>query len=283
METPSRLSRVSAFFILGHLALNLPAQGSEIPKSEIERRNVLLVLDCSMQLGGKKDPIGELRVAKEAIAAEYILSKIPPTVKVGLRVFGNQYSGFDTDCQQSDLLAPIAGGNRRTICERLRALRPKGFATLTYALMQAENDFSYFEGTNNELYLFTAGNDTCGGDPCAYATGMNAKPTKYKMNVYYFDSGNNQGREVSRFIASNSGGKWTDANLDAELKSLFEKASILQSTAKAMRKSARRYLSQPNPLQFKVPYGTVPANDGGIDFGISIPGGKVGPYIPLNQ
>jgi hypothetical protein len=274
------LAPVLALMVLYGGAQKLPAQ-SEIPEGV--RGNVLFILDCSMQSGGKKDPVGELRVAKQVIAAEHILSKIPPATKVGLRVFGNNYTGFDTDCQQSALLAPIARGNRRSICGHLRTLKPTGFASLTYALMQAENDLRYFEGTDSELYLLTAGNDTCGGDPCSLVTRMKAISATCKINVYYFEGGNSLGREVSRFIASKSGGKWTDVDLDADLKSLFEKAPALQRTAKIMRKSARRFLNQPNPLQFQVPKGTTNTTDGGIDFGISVPGGKVGPYIPLNQ
>lgn len=198
---------------------------STLLQANVEREgapaNILFLVDSSQSMKEKisvgfesgKEPKMEAakRVLQEAI------SKIPGDVNIGLRVFGNGFTGFDTDCQQSALLVPIGKNNRRAIIESARGMLPFGLTPLTYGLMQAENDLRYVHGPKTVI-LISDGAETCGGDPCAYIDRLSRMGVKMKVDIVGL--GLRREREAVdqlNCIAQKSGGKYYDANTSAEL------------------------------------------------------------------
>ncbi len=198
---------------------------STLLQANVEREgapaNILFLVDSSQSMKEKisvgfesgKEPKMEAakRVLQEAI------SKIPGDVNIGLRVFGNGFTGFDTDCQQSALLVPIGKNNRRAIIESARGMLPFGLTPLTFGLMQAENDLRYVHGPKTVI-LISDGAETCGGDPCAYIDRLSRMGVKMKVDIVGL--GLRRDREAVdqlNCIAQKSGGKYYDANTSADL------------------------------------------------------------------
>ncbi len=179
--------------------------------------NVLILIDSSYSMKEKLGG-GEAKMISAKHVLESTLARIPPDVNLGLRVFGQGYTGSpDIDCQQSALLVPIGHGNRRSIIEQVRQLRPYGLTPLTYALMQAERDLRQVEGSKTVI-LISDGAETCGGDPCAYIARLRACGVKLKVDIVGLGMWRERtARSQLNCIAERSGGKYYDANTAAEL------------------------------------------------------------------
>jgi hypothetical protein len=181
--------------------------------------NILILIDASYSMketlgGGEREP--KMTSAKRVL--EIALARIPPDVNLGLRVFGQSYSGSpEIDCQQSALLVPIGSGNRRSIVEQVRQLRPFGLTPLTYALMQAERDLRRVQGPKTVI-LISDGAETCGGDPCEYIARLRALGVNIKIEIVSLGLKRERDAKAQlNCIAEKSGGKYYDANTAAEL------------------------------------------------------------------
>lgn len=183
--------------------------------------SILFLIDSSRSMKDKitvgidagKEPKMEAakRVLQEAI------SKIPGDMHLGLRVFGNGFTGMDSDCQTSTLLVPIGKNNRRAIIEAARSMLPYGLTPLTYGLMQAEQDLRYITGPKTVI-LISDGAETCGGDPCAYIDRLSRLGIKMKIDIVGLGlKGDKEAKEQLNCIAQKSGGKYYDANTSADL------------------------------------------------------------------
>lgn len=185
--------------------------------------NILIVLDCSYSM---KEKLGggvqKLETAKQVL--QNALARIPSDVNLGLRVFGQGFAagGFTSmpgvDCRQTALLVPLGQGNRRSIVDKVRNLRPFGLTPLEYSLRQAAtDDFAGVEGTKT-IILITDGEDTCNGDPCAFIRMLPSYGIKIKVDVVGLDLGKNRSAKSQlNCITQGSGGKYFDANTAAEL------------------------------------------------------------------
>jgi Ca-activated chloride channel family protein len=185
--------------------------------------NILIVLDCSYsmkeKLGGQ---IQKLEAAKQVL--QNALARIPSDINLGLRVFGQGFGpgGLSMipgiDCRQTALLVPMGQGNRRSIIEKARNLKPYGLTPLEYALRQAaEDDFADVQGTKT-IILITDGADTCNGDPCRFIQELPNYGIKLKVDVVGLDMKHDRSAKSQlNCITENSGGKYYDANTAAEL------------------------------------------------------------------
>jgi len=184
--------------------------------------NIIIVLDCSYsmkeKLGGETQ---KLEAAKQVL--QNALARIPSDVNLGLRVFGqgSNAGGFSTpavDCRQTALLVPLGQGNRRSIIEKVRNLKPFGMTPLEYALRQAaEDDLSTAQGTKI-IMLITDGADTCGGNPCGYIHMLPLLGIHIKIDVVGLDlKYDRSARAQLNCISEGTGGKYYDANTSSEL------------------------------------------------------------------
>ncbi len=202
------------------------AQGS-LMQGNVERLagpvNILFVLDCSYSMKEKfAGGIQKIESAKQVM--QTALSRIPGDVNLGLRVFGQGAAagGFngasEIDCRQTALLVPLGQGNRRSIIEKVRNIKPFGMTPLEYAIRQAaEDDFSGAQGTKT-MILITDGADTCGGDPCRYIRALPLLGIHLKVDVVGLDLKHDRlARAELNCVAEGSGGKYYDANSAPEM------------------------------------------------------------------
>lgn len=176
---------------------------------------ILFLLDASLSM---KDNLGKdkqkMDAAKEVL--QKAISRIPPDVNLGLRVFG-QFAGRGLECQATALLVPPGEGNRRTIISKLRDIRPTGMTPLTYAIAQAaERDLARVRGKKT-IILITDGDDTCGYDPCAYIQTLPRRGIALKVDVLGLLKKHDNAKARLDCIARNSGGKYYDNDTSAQL------------------------------------------------------------------
>jgi len=155
-----------------------------------QRENVLIILDCSLSMEDEINGQRKIDIAKNTIST--VLSEIPPTVNVGLRVYGHKrdklkgFLGIDK-CEISDLLVPVGQNNRQVISQELSKLEPVGWTPICYSLEQASTyDFSNMPG-KKRIILVSDGMETCSGSPCELAVDLVRKNSDISIDVIGFD------------------------------------------------------------------------------------------------
>ena len=179
--------------------------------------NILFVLDASYSM--KEKLSGEMKMSAAKEVLQNALTRIPNSVNLGLRVFGQSYSNLaEIDCRQTSLLVPIGQHNRGAIIKSIRQIEPFGMTPIMFALRQAaEDDFRGVMGPKTVI-LITDGADTCGGDPCAYLTMLRAHGIRMKVDVVGVDLAREKAaREQLKCITAVSAGKYYEANSSTQL------------------------------------------------------------------
>lgn len=183
--------------------------------------NILILLDCSYSMKENLER-GMQKMDAAKMVLQQALARVPADVNLGLRVFGQGYTGDPSmDCKQSALLVPLGQGNRRSIIERTRQVHPYGLTPLEYALRQAaENDLQGLNGPKT-LILISDGADTCGGNPCEFIKQLPRLGIKLKVDIVGLSLKNRPDDILARnqlnCITEQSGGKYYDANTAAQL------------------------------------------------------------------
>lgn len=211
------LATLLAMTAFARPAMAQPVQMGGADEPEGGPVNILFVLDASYSMKEKLSGEMKMTAAKEVL--QNALSRIPNSVNLGLRVFGQSYSNLaDIDCRQSSLLVPIGQHNRGAIIKSIRQIEPFGMTPIMYALRQAaEEDFRGIVGPKTVI-LITDGADTCGGDPCAYLTMLRAHGIRMKVDVVGVDLAREKAaREQLKCITAVSLGKYYEANSSTQL------------------------------------------------------------------
>jgi Ca-activated chloride channel family protein len=180
--------------------------------------NIMFLLDASYSMKEKLSGAEKkINAAKQVL--ETALARIPNDVNIGLRVFGQGYSGDpNTDCNQTQCLVPLGQHNRNSIIQRTRTIEPFGLTPLATALRRTvEEDFRYAQGAKT-IILISDGADTCGQDPCAFMRLLPRYNVKIKCDVVGLDlHRDNAARNQLNCVANATGGKYYDANSSGEL------------------------------------------------------------------
>jgi len=155
-----------------------------------QEENVLLILDCSLSMEEEIDGQAKIDIAKNVI--HQVLSQIPPSTRVGLRVYGHKrdmlksFVGIDK-CEVSELLVPVGPNNRNRIFQELANLKPVGMTPICYSLQEA----SYFDFVNlpgkKRIILVSDGMETCSGNPCEVAVELVRQNADIAIDVIGFD------------------------------------------------------------------------------------------------
>lgn len=192
--------------------------------------NIMFLLDASYSMKEKLNGAEKkINAAKQVL--ETALARIPNDVNIGMRVFGQGYTGNSfTDCTQTQLLVPLGQHNRNSIIQKTRTIEPFGLTPLAYALRQTvEEDFRYAQGAKT-IILISDGADTCGADPCAFMRLLPQYGVKIKCDVVGLDiHHDNTARNQLNCIAGATGGRYYDANTSGDLID-----SVSQSVDKAI-------------------------------------------------
>ncbi len=187
---------------------------------------IIFIVDFSNSMNETIDGISKVDMARNTLAQ--ILPKIPPDVKVGLRVYGHK-SGFTylQGCQASKLTVPLGFNNYQSIMGSLYATSAVGWTPITYSLKQAVN--SDFLGTTGKkhIILLTDGGENCDESPCTYVINLMKTTNDVTIDVIAFDIHDVEANNQLKCTALMTSGKFLSADSqDSLLNSLFETTGV---------------------------------------------------------
>ncbi len=169
-----------------------------------EPARMVLVLDGSGSMWGQIDGTAKIAIAKEVMAD--IIDQIPADFQTGLIVYGHRRKG---DCQDIEMLMPVAPHNPADMKVKVQAISPKGKTPLSEAVRQAAQALRYTE-ERATVVLVSDGLETCDIDPCELAAELAMSGVDFTVHVIGFDiSKEDQGR--LRCLADKTGGLFLTA------------------------------------------------------------------------
>jgi len=187
---------------------------------------IIFIVDFSNSMNETLGSKTKLEMARTTLAE--ILPKIPPSVKLGLRVYGHK-AGFTylQGCQASKLSVPLAQGNYQAILNSLYSTNATGWTPITYSLKQAvNNDFAYTNGKKH-IILLTDGGENCDESPCTYVINLMKTRDDITIDVIAFDVHDIEANNQLRCTALMTRGKFLSAYSEEDLStSLFETVGI---------------------------------------------------------
>ena len=196
--------------------LQVEAVSGGKPALSLSERAVEIVFDASNSMWGRMQGQPKISVAKQILQDS--LEWFPADLKVALRVYGHQHKREQRHCEDSQLLVPLAPGNRERIRSAIDEFRPRGQTPLAYSLEQIAGDFGEFDG-ERAVVLVTDGIESCGGDPVAAARALQGRG-RTPVHVIGFGLGSSDAADAAslRAIAEASGGRFLTATSAEELR-----------------------------------------------------------------
>ena len=182
-----------------------------------------------------------INVARRSMST--IVSQIPPTTKLGFRVFGHDNYGNNPAsihtlqdvkkivkngnkfmvvtsrgpigttagaCSATQQVAAVTTANSNAILSGMNSVDIGGATPLVYALDRAiYQDFASFDTTTpKKIILITDGGENCGGDPCAFAKSLMRKRSDVHIDVILASSSS----KALTCLASTTNGHFYNVN-----------------------------------------------------------------------
>jgi Ca-activated chloride channel family protein len=187
-----------------------------------EKTRILFVLDGSGSMRAEWDGTQRMNIAKLRLGELIDSLKVNPNVELALRVYGHQFPPKAQNCQDSKLEVPFKARNNAELKSRLMQIDPKGVTPIAYSLEQATKDFPEDRNYRNLIIMITDGLESCKGDPCAIALGLQKKGILLKPYII----GLGVGKDFTQ--AFSCMGKAYDARSSADFKNLL--GSVIRQT-----------------------------------------------------
>lgn len=141
-----------------------------------EPTRLLFVFDASNSMnafwGGTRKIEAATRLLGEALNELYGIEGL----ELGLRVYGHQttFVQGQQDCDDTELVVPIASGNNLHIRQALKRIQARGTTPIAHSLELSAGDFADTQG-RNVIILITDGIEACDGDPCAVSRALQSQ------------------------------------------------------------------------------------------------------------
>ena len=182
---------------------------------------LLLIVDSS---GSMREPdgAGSTRMASARAALREIVTALPDSLDVGMRVYGHRVASADkaAACQDTELVVPVAQLERELLLGTIDRLQPLGETPIGLSLQQAAVDLP--AGVPATVILVSDGEDECfpdlGPEPCAVTRDLVAQGVDLRLETIGLQVAPG-GAEQLRCMAEAGGGQFTsvaDAGLLAE-------------------------------------------------------------------
>lgn len=207
-----------------------------------ENYNIEVLLDASGSMGAEIEGKTMMEIAKESI--NDFLSEAPEEANVSFRVYGHKGSGSESDkdksCSAIEQVYGYKPYDEKAFQKELDKIEPAGWTPLADALLEAENALKEYDSKNNTnlIYVVSDGVETCDGDPLKVAKSLadsNAKPI---INIIGFNVDDNAHKQLEE-MAEVSGGIFSEANDQKQMKEEFERAEEVMDAWKKWKKDAK--------------------------------------------
>ena len=169
------------------------------------------------------------RLDSAKAAVDEVLDTVPREAPMGLRVYGARVAGQGRAraCADTELVAPVASGDRAQLRDAVHALEGKGRTPIGRSLLATPGDFGS-DGRRHQVILVSDGLDNCSPpSPCAAARRVARRGVELTISVVGFAL-DERARRQMRCIARVGGGTYVDANdtdkLREELLAAFARA-----------------------------------------------------------
>lgn len=194
---------------------------------------LLFVVDFSNSMGEYLEHKTKVNQVKDLMYR--ILPQISSETKVGIRVYGHNCNVLALNaCRSSELLVPLGVNNSAQISNAISNLRPRGMTPITYSLKQAvKKDLAGFEGEKH-IILLTDGGENCDESPCDYAIELVKKRRDINIDVIAFNVHDSDDLAQLRCTADVTGGKFVEANTNAQLVHSMEKLILPHKQVEAV-------------------------------------------------
>jgi len=185
--------------------------------------SLLFILDVSGSMKGKLGERTKLDVAKDILID--LQKGLPDDLRVGLMAYGHY---GNKDCSAIELLVPLGTDNRKSIVQKLSALKADKGATPIAGSLKKAGEILKTEKGKKTLVLITDGNETCGGDPVKVAKSLKDSLTDIRVHVIGFGVGTNEENELISISESGGGSYYAakDANQLAQSLKNIEREEI---------------------------------------------------------
>ena len=194
---------------------------------------LLFVVDYSNSMGEYLEHKTKANQVKDMM--NYILPRISPSTKVGMRVYGHTCNLLAYNaCRSSELVVPLNFANSSTILSKMEKLRPRGMTPITYSLKQAvKDDLDGYEGIKH-IILLTDGGENCDESPCDYSIELVKKRRDIKIDVIAFNVRDEDDLAQLKCTADVTGGKFSEANTKAQLFRSMEEMILPHKSVEAV-------------------------------------------------
>ena len=192
--------------------------------------DAMIVFDASGSMSGMlRTGVRESRIDRVRKALEIVLPQIERHRKLGLMVYGPEIGVAYQSRAQCDNInlrfTPIPRAAKRIIKE-VNELVPSGVTPLTAAISQAAEVLHYREKPS-VILLFTDGQETCGGAPCALVDDLLRQASGLRIHVINYairDPFGIRSTFGASCIAERTGGIYVPVETLEELVEAFRKA-----------------------------------------------------------
>ena len=215
--------------VVAVLALAGGGGGAAAAQTGDERPAVVLVLDASRSMNAPAGDGSGSRLDAAKAAVDEVLDAVPAEAPMGLRVYGARVAGQGRAkaCADTELVAPVAAGDRAALRDAAHALTGKGRTPIGRSLLATPSDFGA-DGRRHQVILVSDGLDNCAPpSPCDAARRVARRGVELTISVVGFAL-DDAARRQMRCIARVGGGTYVDADdtdrLRDELLAAFARA-----------------------------------------------------------
>jgi len=195
-----------------------PARAQE----EIERTNVLIVLDASGSMAGRMNGKVKMDLARNVVRE--LVDNMPSDMKVGLVVYGARSAREKNDCKDIELLRPVQPVQAHAVDTALNQLKPRGMTPIGDSLRRGAEALKGLPGKST-IVLISDGTETCGADPCQVArevresTGIDVKVHSVGLDIGAAERG------TLECVATGGGGTYYPVANEEQLRTALKTAS----------------------------------------------------------
>ena len=200
---------------------------------------ILLAFDASGSML-TDDGSGTRKIDAAKDAAVALLSSLPDSTEIGLRVYGGTLPSrpIGPACRDSKLVLPIGRIDRGQAEQLIRSFKARGRTPIAYALEQAAIDLG--GSGSRTIVLVSDGKDTCQPpSPCEVAQRVAKGGVEMRIQAIGFNVDPEARREL-QCIATAGGGVYRDAT---DAASLREELKVLSTRA------LREYTPKGKPIK----------------------------------